>query len=225
MPNFSEGRDPDWLREIVGVIAREGADVLDWSSDPDHHRSVVTFIGDPRTVEAASVAAAKRAMETIDLRRHAGVHPRVGALDVLPFIPLAGLTLKDAARSARSVGSRLAELGLPVYLYGHASTPPGRRLAPLRKGGFELLSEGFPEGREPDLLPEKWEHPGAHPSAGVTCVGARAALLAWNVFVEDVGEADLRGIASSIRETGGGFEGLRALGLVLPSSGRLQLSM
>jgi hypothetical protein len=124
-----------------------GADVLDWSADADHHRSVVTLVGSPEVVEAAAFAAARVAVARIDLRRHSGVHPRVGALDVLPFVPLAGLTLADARASARRVGRALAmELGVPVYFYGQASEPPGRTLAMLRRGGFETLASGLADG-------------------------------------------------------------------------------
>ena len=222
VPNFSEGRDLDLVSELVGVIAREGVDVLDWSADPDHHRSVVTFVGDPATVESASLAAARFALEHIDLRHHEGVHPRIGALDVLPFVPLHGLELEDAARTAHRVGRKLTELGLPIFFYGAASSRT-RRLADIRRGGFEGLRDGFLPGREPDLTPEACAGP--HPSAGATCVGARPVLLAWNVFVEGVGLQDLRAIASSLRESGGGFVALRVLALELPRSGRLQISM
>ena len=226
VPNFSEGRNPDLLRDLVEVIVREGAEVLDWSSDVDHHRSVITFVGDPRTVEDASVAAARVAVARIDLREHWGVHPRIGAMDVLPFVPLEGLDLGDAARSARRVGARLAEeAGIPVYLYGEAAEHPRRSLAELRRGGYEALREGFPQGRRPDLLPPGWNHAGVHPTAGASCVGARRLLLAWNVYVEGLGLSTVKEIARRLRETGGGFAGLRALGLELPSRGRLQISM
>lgn len=222
VPNFSEGRDLDLLRELVGVIAGTGVEVLDWSADPDHNRSVVTFVGDPASVEAGAVAGARFALERLDLRRHRGVHPRVGALDVLPFVPLTGMAISDAARSAHRVGAALAELGVPVYFYGEASDPPGRRLAELRRGGFEALIEGFPEGRVPDLVAGRTA---AHPTAGVTCVGARRLLLAWNVYVEGVELDPLRALAADVRELGGGFASLRALALRLESTGRLQLSM
>ncbi len=222
VPNFSEGRDPAWLREIVSVIERTGVEVLDWSADPDHNRSVVTFLGDPPAVEAAAVAAARFAMQRIDLREHRGLHPRVGALDVLPFIPLAGLTLADAVGSAHRVGAALAELGLPVYFYGEASSPPGRRLSDLRRGGFEALRDGFPEGRAPDLPAGR---SAAHPRAGATCVGARGVLLAWNLYLEGVELERVRELAGEVREMGGGFASLRALAFRLESQGRLQLSM
>jgi glutamate formiminotransferase len=226
VPNFSEGRDPAIIDAVVAAMKEAGADVLDWSADADHHRSVVTLVGSPEVVEAAAFAAARVAVARIDLRRHSGVHPRVGALDVLPFVPLAGLTLADARASARRVGRRLAmELGVPVYFYGQASEPPGRTLAMLRRGGFETLSSGWPTDRRPDLLPDDWPHGGAHPTAGITCVGARPLLLAWNVYVGGIDDGTAGRIAASLREANGGFIGLRALSLRLPSSGRRQISM
>ena len=184
VPNFSEGRDLGLVRSLVRAIAREGADVLDWSADPDHHRSVVTFIGEPAVVEAAAVAAARFAIENIDLRGHSGVHPRIGAIDVLPLVPLQGLTLADAAASARRVGSRIAELGLPVYFYGAASDPPGRTLAPIRRGGFEAMVDGFPKDQEPHLPVGGGVLP--HPTAGAVSVGARTGRPAWNAYGEGV---------------------------------------
>lgn len=226
VPNFSEGRDRDLVAAIAEAMRAAGADVLDWSADPDHHRSVITVVGSPERVEEAAVAAARVALERIDLRRHAGVHPRIGALDVLPFVPLVGLTMDDARRSARRVGHRLAdELGIPVFFYGQASEPPGRPLAALRKGGFEALLPGWPPERVPDVLPPGWPHAGAHPTAGATCVGARDLLLAWNVFLAGLSLADAAEIAAQIRERGGGFRGLRALALRLPRRGALQISM
>ena len=229
VPNFSEGRDLGWIRELVQVIAGEGAEVLDWTADRDHHRSVVTYIGDPESVEAASIAAAGFAVEGIDLRTHAGVHPRIGALDVLPFVPLHDLTMESAVKSARRVAGRLAEEGVPVYLVGEAlpggtGTGTERSLASIRRGGFEALRGGFPAGREPDLAAPRW--PGRpHPTAGATCVGARRVLLAWNVFVEGISLDALKTIAGGLRETGGGFRHLQVLALALPETGRLQISM
>src|SRR5687767_3886575 len=202
VPNFSSGRDPEWTRGLVERVAATGADVLDWSSDPDHNRSVVTFIGDPRTVEAAAVVCARHALEHLDLREHEGVHPRVGALDVLPFVPLKSLTLADAAASAHRVGDLVAELGLPVYFYGAASRIP-RSLAKIRRGGFEAFKDGYPPGREPDLPPKG--RSGPHPTAGVICVGARQVLLAWNVHVEGIALEELGRLADEIRERGGRF--------------------
>lgn len=226
VPNFSEGRDLAVILAIVEAMKAAGADILDWSADADHNRSVVTLAGPPEVVENAAVAGARIAVERIDLNRHEGVHPRVGALDVLPFVPVAGASLADARASARRVGRRLTqELGIPVYFYGAASEPPGRPLSALRKGGFETLRVGWPDDRPADLVPSGWKHGGAHPTAGVTCVGARPILLAWNVFVSGIEDRDARAIARSIREAEGGFLGVRALALRLRTADRLQISM
>jgi glutamate formiminotransferase len=226
VPNFSEGRDPAVILAIVDAMRAAGADVLDWSADADHHRSVVTLVGAPDIVENAVIAGARVAVERIDLNRHEGVHPRIGALDVLPFVPVAGATMADARTSARRVGQRLSqELGIPVYFYGAASEPPGRPLSALRKGGFETLRAGWPTDRPADLVPVGWPHRGAHPTAGVTCVGARPVLLAWNIYVSGIEDDAARRIARSVRETGGGFLGVRALALRLPSGNRMQISM
>jgi glutamate formiminotransferase len=150
------------------------------------------------------------------------VHPRVGALDVLPFVPLQGLTMADAAASAHRVGEAIAALGVPVYFYGQASAPPGRRLAELRRGGFESLRGGFPEGRVPDLAGGRTA---AHPTAGATCVGARTLLLAWNVELAGLGLEKARALAAELREGETGFATLRALAFQLASDGRVQLSM
>lgn len=226
VPNFSEGRSTDVIERIVDAFVAAGADVLDWSADPDHNRTVVTFVGPPDVVEEAAVAGAAIALDRIDLRRHQGVHPRVGVIDVLPFVPLSGLTLEDARTSAHRVGRVLAEeLGVPVSFYAHASDPPGRRLAALRRGGFEALADAWPADRHPDLLPPGWSHPGAHPSAGMVCVGARPLMLAWNVAVEGLRFTEAEHIAAGIRERGGGFTGLRALALELPTRQTVQISM
>jgi glutamate formiminotransferase len=222
VPNFSEGRDPEWLKGLVDRIAATGADVLDWTADPDHNRSVVTFIGDPRAVESGAMAAALHAVERLDLRTHMGVHPRVGAIDVLPFVPLHELTMEDAVRSAHRVGEALAHAGLPVYFYGAASRS-GRTLADIRRGGFEAFRAGFPPGRDPDLHPRG--RSGPHPTAGVVCVGARRVLLAWNVYVEGVPVEELRTLAGQLRERGGGFRSLRALAFELETRERHQISM
>ena len=222
VPNFSEGRDPSVLDALVDTARRCGVDVLDASADPDHHRSVVTYLGDDRSVVKAAVEMARVAIDAIDLREHRGVHPRVGALDVLPFVPLEGTTMSDAVAAAHAAGEAIAGLGVPIFYYRHASPTPDRGLASLRRGGFEGLQAGFPAGREPDL-PSKAEMP--HRTAGVTCVGAREVLLAWNVFVEGLSVSAAKEIASKIRERGGGFPGLRALGLELPRQHRIQISM
>ncbi len=226
VPNLSSGTDPAFLAEAIRVAEAAGAEVVDHSADRDHDRAVLTLLGPPDRIEEAGVALARLAAMRLDLREHRGVHPRVGALDVLPFVPLAGLSMEDAVRSAHRAGRRIAaEAGVPVWFYGAASHPPGRPLAELRRGGFELLAAGIPEGREPDLLPPTWSVPRVHPTAGGILVGARPVLLAWNVDVEGVPAAGLRRLASALRETGSGIEGLRVLALELPEQGRSQLSM
>jgi glutamate formiminotransferase len=226
VPNFSEGRDTRVVADIVAAMRDAGAEVLDWSMDPDHHRAVVTVVGSPDAVEEAALAGARVAVERIDLRGHRGVHPRIGSLDVLPFVPLAGVGMDEARRRAFRTGERLArEIGVPVYYYAQASDPPGRGLRELRRGGFETLVHGWPEGRRADVVPENWLHAGAHPSAGATCVGARRPLLAWNVYVEGVSRATAAAIARELRERDGGFTGVRALALMLPSTRRVQISM
>jgi glutamate formiminotransferase len=226
VPNFSTGRDPVLVDRLVRAVSEAGAEVWDVSTDADHNRAVVTYVGTPRAVEEASVSVARLAVEAIDLREHDGAHPRIGALDVLPFVPLAGLTMADARASARRVGERLAaDVGVPVYFYGEASDPPGKGLAELRRGGFDALVRELPADRRPDLLPPKWVHRGIHPSAGATCVGARPLLLAWNVEVEGVSRERLQEVANHLRERGGGFPRLRALGLVLSEGLRMQISM
>jgi len=222
VPNFSEGRDLEKIEALVDAIAKKGVDILDWSADPDHHRSVVTYIGDPRSVISASLAAAEFAVREFDLSRHRGLHPRIGALDVLPFVPLQGLQMSDAIAVAHEVGHAISSLGVPIFFYGEASDPPGRGLAELRRGGIESLQDGFHEDRKPDL-PSSVMFP--HPTAGATCVGARDVLLAWNVVVDGIDKEQARVIASKIRERDGGFSSVRALGLYLSQREKAQISM
>ena len=235
VPNFSEGRDPRFPEVVADAFARAGCQVFHVTSDPDHHRSVITVAGPPEAVEDGAVAAAGVALREIDMRRHQGVHPRVGALDVLPFVPLHGISMKAVVRLARRAGARIAALGVPVYFYGEAFVPPGRGLALIRRGGFEALAaaEGDRSGsasRAPADLPGATAAGApvrrfAHPSAGAVCVGVRKVLLAWNVELEGVSLEVARSVAAGVRESGGGFAGVRALGVRLPRQGRLQVSM
>ncbi|MXW18947.1 MAG: glutamate formimidoyltransferase [Gemmatimonadetes bacterium] len=229
VPNFSEGRDSGFVSSVAEAFVRTGCDVLHTTRDPDHNRCVVTVVGGPRDVEAAAVAAARIALERIDLRRHRGVHPRVGALDVLPFVPLRGMEMAEAAALARRTAARIGRLGIPVYHYGRASDPVGRTLASIRRGGFEALlstAAGRERADVPGLARDGTPaHLFAHPTAGATCVGAREVLLAWNVDVAGISAEDAATIAAAIRESGGGFRGLRAMALFLPRQGRTQLSM
>ncbi|MYA41976.1 MAG: glutamate formiminotransferase [Gemmatimonadetes bacterium] len=237
VPNFSEGRDPEFVGAAAAAFTTAGCEVLHTTMDPDHHRSVITAIGSPAAVVDGAVAAAALALERIDMRRHRGVHPRIGALDVLPFVPLHGMDMPAAAALARRAAARIARLGIPVYLYGAASKPQGRGLASIRRGGFEALAASPRRGRAAADLHGRGAGPAteptadahghrfAHPTAGATCVGAREVLLAWNVDIEGVGLAAARGIAAGIREAGGGFAGLRALALLLHEQNRLQIAM
>lgn len=221
VPNFSEGRDSSFVDAAADAFASAGCEVLHTTMDADHHRSVVTAIGSLRAVEHGAVAAADLALRRIDLRSHAGVHPRVGALDVLPFVPLHGIAMEDVVRLAHRVGIRIARMGIPVQFYGHASRPPGRDLASIRRRAGDH-PEADLAGREPR---GGRVHPVAHSTAGTACVGARGLLLAWNVDIEGVPLESARGIAARIREAGGGFRGLRALALWLPHQSRTQISM
>ncbi len=228
--NFSEGRSQTFVAAAVEAYALAGCEALDASMDPDHNRSVVTAIGSPQAVEAGAVASVRLARERIDMREHRGVHPRIGALDVLPFVPLRGASMADARVLARRVGARVASMGLPVYFYGRASDPPGRPLAEIRRGGFEALARASPGDRAPADLPAaapsgRGRLRFAHPTAGAVCVGARSVLLAWNVDVEGVSLGAAREIAARVRERGGGFRGLRALAFRLEAQGRTQISM
>lgn len=230
VPNFSEGRDPGFVSAAAAAFARAGCEVLHTTMDPDHHRSVITAIGPSGAVVEGAVAAAALALERIDMRAHVGVHPRIGALDVLPFVPLHGIDMAGAAALARRAAARIARLGMPVYLYGAASEPPGVGLASIRRGGFEALAARSEDDGTAADLPGRGglrtrQYRFAHPTAGAVCVGAREVLLAWNVDIEGVGLDSARSIAAGIREAGGGFAGLRALALRLREQDRLQISM
>lgn len=230
VPNFSEGRDPGFVSAVAEAFDRTGCDVLHTTRDPDHNRCVVTVIGGPAEVGDGAVAAARIALERIDMRGHRGVHPRVGALDVLPFVPLRRMEMSGAVELAWRTGARIGRLGIPVCYYGRASEPSGRTLASIRRGGFEALLPGAAAGRPRADVPGRAAdgtpvHPFAHPTAGAACVGARGVLLAWNVDVEGVSPKDVGRIAAAIRESGGGFRGLRTMAVFLPEQGRTQVSM
>jgi glutamate formiminotransferase/glutamate formiminotransferase/formiminotetrahydrofolate cyclodeaminase len=214
VPNFSEGRDP----LIVNAIARaidETARVrlLDKTSDPDHNRSVLTFAGDPARIGDAAFEAIRVAAGAIDITHHSGVHPRLGAADVVPFVPVDGVSLRDCAGIARVVAHRVwTELGVPTYLYEAAALRPEcRRLESVRK----LARAGL----EPD-----YGH-GRHATAGVSVIGARKFLIAWNINLRSTDLDAAREIAREIRESGGGLPAVKALGLRLESRGQVQVSI
>lgn len=224
VPNFSEGRRPDVCRALAEEARKAGASVLDLTWDADHHRSVLTLAGAPPAVERAAVAVARKAVAEIDLTRHRGRHPRMGAVDVLPFVPLRDAAMDDAVALARSAGAVLgAELGLPVFLYESAATRPERRnLAAVRAPQFEGLRDliGRDPAWRPDFGPER-----LHPTAGAVAVGARMPLIAFNIDLETDDVDVARDIARRIRERDGGLPGIKALGLYLDQRRCAQVSI
>jgi glutamate formiminotransferase len=225
VPNFSDGRDPAVARALQAAIRSvAGVRLLDWHADPDHNRSVATLVGEPGVVVEAARRALAQAVRAIDLRRHLGVHPRIGATDVCPFVPLAAGDMPACVAAAHALGARVgAELELPVYYYGEAARSPARRALPdVRRGGFEGLRErlGSDPAHRPDAGPAR-----LHPSAGAVAIGARGFLVAFNVELESRDLALARAIARAVRESDGGLPGIRALGLALAQRDCVQVSL
>ncbi|MEK6409636.1 MAG: glutamate formimidoyltransferase [Acidobacteriota bacterium] len=225
IPNFSEGRRTEVLDQIVGAIkAVPGAVLLDRESDPNHNRSVVTFVASPEHVVDAALAGAKKAAALIDLNKHTGEHPRMGATDVIPFVPISGVTMDDCVALARACGERMwSELGIPVYLYEKAATRPEREnLATLRKGQFEGIRDEIAanEARRPDFGELR-----VHSTAGITAVGARPPLIAYNVNLATSDLEVANKIARAVRHQSGGLRYVKALGFELKDRGIVQVSM
>ncbi len=224
VPNFSEGRRPEVVRAIRDAIAAvEGVTILDASSDESHNRSVITFVVPIEHAVQAAFEGMRVAKEHIDLRTHTGEHPRIGATDVVPFVPLEDSTMEDCIALARELGERAGkELGIPVYLYERAATRDTRRnLADVRRGQYEGLRDeiGTNPEREPDFGPKA-----IHPTAGATAVGARPFLVAYNVYLGDASNLPLaKSIAKQVRESSGGFRSVKGLGLEV--DGQAQVSM
>jgi glutamate formiminotransferase len=219
VPNFSEGRDRETI-DAIGDALGGPAQLLDVHSDADHNRSVFTLVGGERALQDALVAGIGVAKERIDLRRHDGAHPRVGAADVVPIVPLEARDMPRAKRVARLLAKRVtAELGLTTFLYGEVGE--GRGPAFFRRGGPEELQRRLDAG---ELAPA-YGAPWVDPAAGVVLVGARRPLVAFNVNLRGATVETAREIAAVVRESGGGFPGVRALGLDLPRAGRVQVSM
>ena len=214
VPNFSEGRDPRVIESLAGSIQRTpGVRLLDHSADVDHNRSVFTFAGTPEGVAAAALAAAGVAVERIDLHRHSGVHPRIGAVDVVPFVPLSGASIAECAELSRNFGEMLWDrLRVPVFLYEEAAAHADRR-------GLEQVRRAASAGAPPDI------GEGRHPTAGACAVGAREFLIAWNIWLETNDLALAKRIARAVRFSSGGFPGVKALGLPLGSTGTVQVSI
>jgi glutamate formiminotransferase len=222
VPNFSEGADAARVEAIVSAMRVEGVHLLDWSMDADHNRSVVTIAGQPAAVVEAAIRAAGKAVELIDLTRQQGVHPRIGAADVIPFVPVKGIKLEQCVLLARQAGLEIwRRFGVPVYFYEAAAARPDRvNLEDVRRGQFEGLRDAVEKesSRRPDL-----GGPGLHPTGGACAVGARKFLVAYNIYFDSSDVSMVRAIARDIRAASGGMKGVKAMGVL--AHGRAQLSM
>jgi glutamate formiminotransferase len=224
VPNFSEGRRPEVIEAIADEVRKvSGVKLLNVKPDASHNRVVVTFVGEPEAVGEAAFKACAKATELIDMEKQQGEHPRVGATDVIPFIPVSEVTIEECVQLANELGQEIAEkLSIPVYLYEAAAKRPERvKLPDVRKGQYEGLKEDIkkPE-RIPDYGPAKM-----HPTAGATVVGARQFLIAYNI---NLGTSDVqiaKKIASSIREAKGGYKYVRAMGVMLEEQNIAQVSI
>jgi len=224
IPNFSEGRRAEVIEQIAGAVrAIEGVRLLDVSPNPDHNRTVLTFVGPPAAVAEAAFAATAAAVRLINMEEQKGEHPRIGAMDVVPFVPISGISMDGAVEIANQVGKRIAdELSVPVYLYAMAAiTPARKRLPDVRQGQYEGLKESIsrPE-RKPDL-----GEPKMHSTAGATAVGARPPLIAFNVNLGTTNLQIAKNIAKGVRESSGGLVNVQALGVDLAEQGMVQVSM
>jgi glutamate formiminotransferase len=225
IPNFSEGRDAEKVKQILEAISSvPGIKLLDHSMNADHNRSVVTFIGEPERVLEAAFAGCRKAAELINMEQHHGEHPRIGATDVIPFVPIREVTMADCIEMAKKLGERIAtELEIPVYLYEEAATRPERKdLAYIRKGQYEALKAemGVQPERDPDFGPARM-----HPTAGATVVGARMPLVAFNI---NLGTSDIniaKRIAKLIRARDGGYMYVKAMGVNLDERHIAQVSI
>lgn len=223
VPNVSEGRRADVIEALAEALAGPGVRLLDRSSDPSHHRTVYTFTGEPERLEEAVLRLFDAALKRIDLRNHHGVHPRIGAVDVVPFIPLQGATMAECVELARTTAARVVkQFQVPVYLYGEAASRPGRRsLADIRRGGLEgLVARMRDEEWRPDFGDAR-----PHPSAGATAIGVRPILVAYNINLASDRLDVAKRIASVIRSSGGGFGHVQAMGVFLEHRGIAQVSI
>ncbi len=225
VPNFSEGRRENVLEAIINEIKSvEGIRFLDQTHDYDHNRAVLTFVGSPEALKKATFSMVAKAADLIDMEKHSGEHPRIGATDVVPFIPIKNTSIDECITLAREVGKEIGEkLQIPIYLYEAAATREDRRnLAKVRKGQYEGLKEAIQTdpNRKPDFGPSK-----LHPSAGATVVGARMPLIAYNVNLDTDDLKLAKRIATTIRERDGGFKNVKALGLEIKERGIVQVSM
>lgn len=223
VPNVSEGRRPEVVKGLADVVAAvPGVRILDVTSDPDHNRSVITFAGDPAAVEAAALALVAAAYREIDMRKHQGEHPRLGAVDVVPFVPLSGTTMEECVAIAKRVGKAVcAQHGVPVYYYAKAATRPERaRLPDIRKPQYEGLQALMATTHAPDEGPAT-----LHPTAGAIVIGARPPLIAFNIELDTPDVMIAKRIAKEIRESSGGLPAVQAMGFQLTDPVRAQVSM
>lgn len=224
VPNVSEGRRADVIEALARAFGSPpGVVLLDTSSDPSHNRTVFTAIGDSAALEEAALALFEQAVRLIDLRRHRGEHPRIGAVDVLPFVPIEGVSMEECVALARSLGKKVAErFAVPIFLYEEAAMQPGRSdLAAIRKGEFEGLAEKMKDPLwRPDFGPAL-----PHPSAGASVVGARVPLIAFNVNLGTKRLEVAKAIARAVRASSGGLRYVKALGIDLQEKGEVQVSM
>ena len=222
VPNFSEGTDSRRGEAIVAAMRVEGVHLLDWSMDADHNRSIVTIAGEPAAVLESAVRGVGKAAELIDLTSQQGVHPRIGAADVVPFVPISGIKLEQCALLARQAGLEIwRRYGVPVYFYEAAAARPDRaNLEVVRQGQFEGLRDAARKdaSRRPDV-----GGPNLHPTAGACAVGARKFLVTYNICFDSTDVAMVRAIAKEIRAASGGLKGVKAMGML--AHGRAQLSM
>ena len=222
VPNFSEGRRPEIIEPIVATVRDvPGVKLLDAASDADHNRTVVTLVGEPKALCAALLDFVREAKERIDLRNHTGQHPRMGAVDVIPFVPLENISMDECVHISRRFAKTLYEtLGIPSFLYEQSATAPHRKnLADLRKGGFEGMAEKI---RRPDFRPDFGTE--LHESFGIVAIGARPFLVAFNVNLDSDDLALARRIAHTVREKDGGLPAVKAMGVAL-DAGTVQVSM
>jgi glutamate formiminotransferase len=224
VPNFSEGRDAQRVEAIIAAMRMEGVHLLDWSMDAAHNRSVVTVAGDPAAVVESAIRGAGKASELIDLTRQQGVHPRIGAADVIPFVPISGIKLEQCVLLARQAGLEIwRRYNVPVYFYEAAASRPDRvNLEEVRRGQFEGLREsaGKDSTRRPDI-----GGPGLHPTAGACAVGARKFLITYNMFFDSTDIAVVRAIAREIRSASGGLKGVNAMGVLVDGRARLTMNI
>ena len=224
VPNFSEGRRPEVIAAITGEVTKvAGVTLLNVNSDASHNRTVVTFVGEPQAAKLAAFNACAKAAELIDMEQHQGEHPRIGATDVIPFIPVSDVTMEECVELANELGREIAEkLGIPVYLYEAAAKTPARvKLPDVRKGEYEGLKTTIstPE-RTPDFGPSRM-----HPTAGATVVGARQFLIAYNINLSTSDVAIAKKIANSIREVKGGYKYCRAMGVMIEERNMAQVTI